>query len=104
MTYKHQHRVKEAREEIGRRLEALRIAKNVKQSDLASDSDIAVKTYRRLTKVTGDVGLDSFLTILNELGALEEIVAALPGIQVSHDSRLNSTCKSRQRVRGKKPK
>jgi transcriptional regulator with XRE-family HTH domain len=103
VAYKDQEKVIKARVEIGRRIESLRIVRNVKQADLSSAADVAPKTYRRITKVTGDAGLDGFLAIANELGVLDAVVAAFPEEQISPMQVLKNHGRPRKRVKTANP-
>ncbi|WP_419812596.1 hypothetical protein [Bacterioplanoides sp.] len=98
MGYRDRDKILKARAEIGRRIESLRIIRDIKQVDLSSNSDVAPKTYRRITKVTGDAGLDGFLAIVNELGLLDAVVAAFPEEQISPMQVLKNQGRPRKRV------
>ena len=50
-------------EETGKKLERLRLSRNITQSDLAQDAGVSLRTLRRLESGEGAT-LDSFIRIL----------------------------------------
>ena len=63
--------------ELGRRIRALRLARNLTQEALAREAGVGLRTLRRLE--AGDSpSLDSFLRIVAALQLMERLLDALP--------------------------
>lgn len=83
MNYRNESKIKDAREQIARRVESLRIMQNKQQSDIVESGAMSSATYARFIKPDGDVSLNRFLRTMNELGVLGAIIAAIPEEQIS---------------------
>ena len=86
------------RDEIGRRLARLRLARNVTQDALAADAGVSVRTLRRL-EAGQPSSLDSFLRIAIALELADELVHALPASDIRPIERMDSRGTERQRAR-----
>ena len=86
------------RQEVGRRLAKLRLARNVTQEALANEAGVAVRTLRRL-EAGQPSSLDSFLRIAIALGLGDELVAALPASDIRPIERMDMRGGERRRAR-----
>jgi len=68
-------------QELGNRLRALRLRKNITQVELAERTLIAVGTIKSLEKGKGK--LSSLIAVLRELGSLEQLDNLIPPITLS---------------------
>lgn len=68
-------------QELGKRLRALRLRKNITQEDLAERAVIAVGTIKSLEKGKGK--LSSLIAVLRELDSLEQLENLIPPITLS---------------------
>ena len=87
-----------ARQELGRRLAKLRLARNVTQDALANEAGVAVRTLRRL-EAGQPSSLDSFLRVAIALGLADELVAALPASDILPIELVDTRGGERQRAR-----
>ena len=58
-------------DEIGRRIKALRLRKNITQKELAEATTVSLNTIKSLESGSGK--LSTVIAVLRELGALEQI-------------------------------
>jgi putative transcriptional regulator len=68
-------------QELGKRLRALRLRKNITQEELAERTVIAVGTIKSLEKGKGK--LSSLIAVLRELDSLEHLENLIPPITLS---------------------
>ena len=68
-------------QELGKRLRALRLRKNITQEELAERAVIAVGTIKSLEKGKGK--LSSLIAVLRELDSLEQLENLIPPITLS---------------------
>ncbi len=68
-------------QELGKRLRALRLRKNITQEDLAERAVIAVGTIKSLEKGKGK--LSNLIAVLRELDSLEQLENLIPPITLS---------------------
>lgn len=68
-------------QELGNRLRALRLRKNITQEELAQRALIAVGTIKSLEKGKGK--LSSLIAVLRELDSLEQLDNLIPPITLS---------------------
>ncbi|MCE3253339.1 MAG: family transcriptional regulator [Cellvibrio sp.] len=83
--------------ELGKRLEALRLARNVTQQALATEIGITAKSYRQL--VAGGGKVENMIAALRALNALEQLDNFLPAAPPSPLEQLKQRGKQRQRAR-----
>ena len=83
-------------QEIGQRLEQLRLEQNIDQETLAEEVGITPKTYRALIKGQGK--LLNFIKVMRALGVLEQLDEWLPASDFSPMELLKLKGKQRQRA------
>lgn len=83
--------------ELGSRLEALRLGRNMTQQTLADEIGITAKSYRQL--VAGGGKLENMVAALRALNALEQLDNFLPAMPPSPLEQLKQRGKQRQRAR-----
>ncbi len=83
--------------ELGNRLEALRLEKNMTQQALADEIGITTKSYRQL--VAGGGKIENMVAALRALNALEQLENFLPAKPPSPLEQLKLRGKQRQRAR-----
>ena len=88
---------------LSRRLEEIRLSRNITQSHLAKEAGVSRSTITRLAQEGKGISLDSFIRILKALHLHGHLEALLPDPSVS-PLRLLEGKKSRQRARSKKSK
>lgn len=64
-------------EALGGRIEALRLRRDLTQSQLATEAGIGKRTLERL-EAGQSVQLTSFIAVLRQLGLLDELLALVP--------------------------
>ena len=84
-------------EELGNRLERLRLEKNMTQQVLADEIGITAKSYRQL--VAGGGKLENMIAALRALNALEQLDHFLPASPPSPLAQLKMRGKTRRRAR-----
>ena len=73
----------EIQKELGQRIQALRLAKNITQEELGARVGLSRSTIRKL-ETTGQVTLEAFVSVLGALGRTEDLESILmPPIPVS---------------------
>ena len=93
--------------EVGRRIAGLRISAKMKQEELAVKAGISRYALSRLENGAGGIRLDSFLSVLRCLNALNRLSALLPEpmltpIQVAEmEKRIKARPKRVRSARGK---
>ena len=89
-------------EELGNRLERLRLERNMTQQALADEIGITAKSYRQL--VAGGGKLENMIAALRALDALQQLDNFLPATPPSPLEQLKLRGKQRQRARAKPDK
>ena len=87
--------------ELGSRIEAIRLSRNITQSRLAEDAGVSRSTITRLTQVDKGISLDSFLRIMQALGLHGHLELLLPDPSISPLEALEARKAKRQRARPK---
>ncbi len=86
--------------DIGTRIKAYRIAMNMKQSELATESGIGISTVVKIESGQS-VSLLLLISVLRTLGLLENLELLVPAAQPSPLQLLKMQGKRQQRVRTK---
>jgi putative transcriptional regulator len=86
--------------EIGRRLERVRLERNITQSALAREAGISRRTLVRLEQGEDHVGATTLLRVLRALDLLENVEQLVPEPLPSPIERLRSQGRRRQRASG----
>jgi transcriptional regulator with XRE-family HTH domain len=68
-------------QELGQRLRALRLHKNITQQELATATQLSLNTIKSME--TGHGKLASLIAVLRELGALDQLDNFIPDIAIS---------------------
>jgi len=84
-----------------RRIEQIRLSRNITQARLAKEAGVALRTIGRLEKGEG-VSLDTFIRVMIALGLQNNLEALLPDPEIRPVERLASGGKERKRARPKK--
>lgn len=81
---KHSPKVKKSLKAFALRIESLRIRKSKQQKDICKASGVSSSTYSRLISDDGGgVSIEKLFAVLEELGVLDAIVAAIPEEEIS---------------------
>ncbi|MEM9282870.1 MAG: helix-turn-helix domain-containing protein [Verrucomicrobiota bacterium] len=83
---------------LGRRLEEIRLSRNLTQSQLAKEAGVSERTLRNLEKGEG-VAMDTFIRVLMALGIQHHLEALLPDPSIRPVERAQLAGKLRQRAR-----
>ncbi|MDH3628193.1 MAG: helix-turn-helix domain-containing protein [Acidobacteriota bacterium] len=86
---------------LARRLEAIRLSRNITQSQLAREAGVSLSTISRLVQDGKGISLDSFIRILQALKLHGHLEALLPDPAVNPLERIKGRGKRRQRARPK---
>lgn len=86
---------------LGRRLDAIRLSRNITQAHLARDAGVSRSTMTRLADGRG-VSLDSFVRVMQALGLGGHLETLLPDADVRPVERLRFEGGERQRARARK--
>jgi transcriptional regulator with XRE-family HTH domain len=89
--------------DLGRRLEALRLSRNINQAQLAAEAGVSRRTITRLENGQG-VALDTLIRVLRALGMVDRLAALLPDPGVQPIERVRRKGKVRQRARPTGPR
>jgi transcriptional regulator with XRE-family HTH domain len=81
-----------------RRLESIRLSRNMTQAQLAEEAGVSIRTIGRLEKGEG-VSLDTFIRVLAALGIQSSLEALLPDPTVRPIERVGIGGKERKRAR-----
>jgi len=84
-------------QELGHRVERLRIQRNLTQATLANEAGISKRTLERLEH-GGTVQITSFLSVLRVLGLLDDFINLIPNAVDSPMAELRNREKVRQRA------
>jgi len=86
---------------LGRRLERLRLSKNINQSALAEAAGVSRRTITRLENGEG-TSLDTVIRVMRALGVVERLAALLPDPATRPVERVRLGGRERKRARMKK--
>ncbi len=89
----------EIENELGRQIEAIRLGRNITQSQLADAAGVSRSTISRLAKEDAGISLDSFIRILQALDLASQLEGLLPDPEVRPLERLSKKQYTRQRAR-----
>lgn len=89
--------------ELGDRLAAARLARNLTQAALAEEAGVAKRTLERLESGESATQLSGFIRVCRALGLLERLDALLPESAASPIAQLKLRGRKRQRASGRKP-
>jgi transcriptional regulator with XRE-family HTH domain len=84
--------------ELGRRLEAVRLAANVSQAELAAEAGVSRRTITRLEN-GGGVSVDTLIRVMRALGLAGRFESLLPDPDVRPVDRVRLQGRQRQRAR-----
>jgi transcriptional regulator with XRE-family HTH domain len=84
--------------EIGRRLESMRLAQNISQTDLAAEAGVSRRTITRLEN-GGGISVETLIRIMRALGIENRLAALLPDPGLRPIDRVRLKGKQRQRAR-----
>jgi transcriptional regulator with XRE-family HTH domain len=83
--------------DLGRRIEALRLGRNIQQSQLAREAGVSRRTVTRLESGQS-VSLDTLLRVLRALGLSSRLATLLPEPSVQPIERVRLKSKERKRA------
>ena len=83
---------------LGKRLESIRLSRNIAQQQLAEEAGVSTRTIRRLEKGQG-VSLDTFIRILSALKIQQSFESLLPDPTVRPIERVGLKTGERKRAR-----
>ncbi|MCP5228294.1 helix-turn-helix transcriptional regulator [Accumulibacter sp.] len=89
--------------ELGQRLAAARLARNLTQATLAEEAGVAKRTLERLESGESATQLSGFIRVCRALGLLERLDALLPESAASPIAQLQLHGRKRQRASGRRP-
>ena len=89
-------------QELGERLRALRLRKNITQAQLAEATTLSLNTIKSLESGKGK--LASLIAVLRELGALEQLDSFIPPPTISPMQLVRRQGKPRERATGERGK
>ena len=84
-----------------RRLEAIRLSKNISQAELAREAGVSRSTMTRIADGKS-ISLDSFIRVTQALGLASHLAALLPDPGVRPVERARQAGKQRRRASGKR--
>jgi putative transcriptional regulator len=85
-------------DEIGRRIKALRLRKNITQKELAEATTVSLNTIKSLESGSGK--LSTVIAVLRELGALDQIDNFIPEPSISPLQLARMQGRQRERASG----
>jgi len=88
--------------EIGARLAAIRVARNLTQGELAEQAGLGLRTVQRLESGAAATQLSGFLRVCRVLDLLENLETVFPEASVSPMAQLKGQSGKRKRVRVRK--
>lgn len=88
--------------ELGHRIKALRLRKNITQKELAEATTLSINAIKSLE--SGRSKLSTLIAVLRELGALDHLDSFIPEISVSPMQLAKMQGKVRQRASGERLK
>jgi transcriptional regulator with XRE-family HTH domain len=83
--------------DLGRRIEALRLGRNIQQSELAREAGVSRRTITRLESGQS-VSLDTLLRVMRALGLSNRLATLLPEPSVQPIERVRLKSKQRKRA------
>ena len=83
---------------ICKRLETIRLSRNLTQAQLAKEAGVSVRTIGRLEKGAG-ISFDTLIRVMTVLGVQQNLEALLPDPGVRPIERINLKGKERRRAR-----
>jgi putative transcriptional regulator len=86
--------------ELGRRIKALRLRKNITQKELAEATTLSLNTIKSLESGRGK--LASLIAVLRELGALDQLDSFIPDTSISPMQLAKMQGKVRERASGER--
>lgn len=86
---------------LGKRLEEIRLSRNIAQTDLAQEAGVSRSTLTRLAEGK-PVSLDSFVRVMQALRLTDHLAALLPDPSVRPVDRVRLDGAERQRASGKR--
>jgi transcriptional regulator with XRE-family HTH domain len=87
--------------DLGKRLEQIRLSRNIPQAQLAEEAGVSRRTITRLENGQG-VSLDTLIRVLRALGLADRLAALLPDPSVRPIERVRLKGRERQRARPKR--
>lgn len=88
--------------EVGQRLGALRVARNLTQRQLAEQAGLGLRTVQRLELGEAGTHLSGFVRVCRMLGLLERLDAFIPPPVASPIAQLKSQGRQRKRASGRR--
>ena len=88
-------------EALGKRLDEIRLSRNIAQADLAQEAGVSRSTLTRLSDGK-PVSLDSFVRVMQALRLTDHLAALLPDPSVRPVDRVRLDGAERQRASGKR--
>ena len=89
--------------ELGRRIERIRLSRNLTQAELAADAGVNPRTILRLEK-DGTATLDTFVRVLMALALGPNLEALIPEAEIRPVERLRHRGRERQRATSRPPR
>ncbi|UCB55464.1 MAG: helix-turn-helix transcriptional regulator [Thiotrichales bacterium] len=89
-------------QELGRRIKALRLRKNITQKELAQATTLSLNTIKSLE--SGSAKLSTVIAVLRELGALDQMDSFIPEPSISPLQLARMRGKQRERASGRRRK
>ena len=89
-------------DEIGRRIKAFRLRRNITQKELAEATTLSLNTIKSLESGSGK--LSTLIAVLRELGALDQIDNFIPEPSISPLQLAKMQGKQRERASGERRK
>ena len=84
-------------EQLGKKLEQIRLSQNISQADLAKSAGVSRSTMTRIADGKG-ISLDSFIRVMQALGLTNHLAALLPDPSVRPVERAKQAGKQRRRA------
>ena len=86
---------------LGKRLEAIRLSKNISQAELARQAGVSRSTMTRIADGQS-ISLDSFIRVVKALGLADHLAALLPNPEVRPVELVSRAGQQRRRASGKR--
>lgn len=86
---------------LGKKLERLRLSKNINQSTLAAEAGVSRRTISRLENGEG-TSLDTFIRVVRALGAIDRLATLIPDPTTRPVERVKFGGRERKHARMKK--
>lgn len=93
---------KSIEEELGHRIKALRLRKNITQKELSAMTTLSLNAIKSLESGRGK--LSTLIAVLRELGALDQLNSFIPEISISPIQLAKMQGKARERASGERLK